>query len=74
MMCKKCDQIDEKIAGYRTIAERILDDSALLIIALMIKQCETQKHELHAEDTEGRFLTSLGVVSSLVRVRRRKQA
>jgi hypothetical protein len=51
MMCKKCDEIDERITGYRRIAGRILDDSALLIIALMITQCETKKHELHAEDS-----------------------
>lgn len=48
-MCEKCAKLDERIARYREVADRILDQPALSSITLLVEQCEMQKNELHSE-------------------------
>ena len=48
-MCEKCEELEKRIARYREVADRIMDQTALSSITLLIEQCEMQKHELHSE-------------------------
>ena len=47
-MCDKCQELDEKIARYRLIMERVLDDQLRTGITQLIEQAEAEKAALHS--------------------------
>jgi hypothetical protein len=52
VMCEKCAEFDKRIAHYRELSMRTTDQPTLEGIALLIKQYEAQKRELHPEPKE----------------------
>jgi hypothetical protein len=52
VMCEKCAEFDKRIAPYRELSVRTTDQPILEGIALLIKQYEAQKRELHPEPKE----------------------
>ena len=48
-MCKKCTELDNKIAHYRSMAFRITDRQTLDGIAELIKQVTTDKAAIRCE-------------------------
>jgi hypothetical protein len=46
-MCDKCTEIDEKIAHYRTLSQRILDSSTLERIEALVADLLAFKELLH---------------------------
>lgn len=51
-MCRKCDDIDQRIARYRRIASRISDQLAQDGIAALIEKLIAEKAALHSEAKE----------------------
>jgi hypothetical protein len=49
IMCEKCRELDQKIARYRQIAERVLDAQLTDGLAKLIEEAEAEKVALHAE-------------------------
>jgi len=52
VMCEKCAELGKRIARYRELSVRTTDQPTLEGIALLIKQYEAQKRELHPEPKE----------------------
>ena len=48
-MCDKCVEIDEKITHYKELAERILDQTVLERIDVLIAALVAIKEQLHPE-------------------------
>jgi len=48
-MCNECAELDEKIARYRQIVERVLDTHFSEGVARLIAEVEAQKAALHPE-------------------------
>jgi len=51
-MCDKCSEIDEKIAHYKDIAARIMDDLLTERIEAMIAERLAAKEQLHFTEKE----------------------
>ena len=51
-MCRKCDDIDQRIARYRRISSQISDQLAQDGIAGLIEKLKAEKAALHSEATE----------------------
>ncbi len=49
LMCDKCDEIDRKIAHFRDLAVRIMDQQTQDGIAALIAEQESQKAAFHPE-------------------------
>jgi len=49
-MCKKCGELDKKIAHWRTLSQSILDERTLEGIEVLIRQYEAQKQSLHPKE------------------------
>ncbi|WP_398471670.1 hypothetical protein [Tardiphaga sp.] len=49
-MCKKCDEIDLKIAHYRSFALGPADNLARQSIEILIEDLEAEKLDLHRDD------------------------
>jgi hypothetical protein len=52
VMCKKCAELDKRIARYRELSMRTTDQPTLEGIALLINKYEAQKSELHPAPKE----------------------
>ena len=48
-MCHKCAELEEKIARYRQIIERVLDAQLIAGLAKLIEEAEAAKAALHQE-------------------------
>jgi hypothetical protein len=51
-MCGQCDEIDKKIAHYRTIVSRVTDKFAQEGISELIAELLAKKAELHPDGNE----------------------
>jgi hypothetical protein len=51
-MCEKCDEIDEKVARYRALSERLLDRPVLERIEALIADLLALKQQLHPRQKE----------------------
>ena len=51
-MCRKCDDIDQRIARYRRIASQISDKLAQEGIAGLIEKLTAEKAALHSDTKE----------------------
>ena len=51
-MCEKCNECDEKIARYKSLAVRLTDQITLDGIARLIEHYEIQKRALHPDAQE----------------------
>lgn len=49
-MCEKCDELDQKIAHVRKLANAGLDQVTLERFAGLIEEYEAQKRALHPEE------------------------
>jgi len=49
-MCKKCAELEKKIAHWRALSRSILDDRTLEGIEMLIQQYEAQKQSLHPKE------------------------
>jgi hypothetical protein len=50
-MCKKCKEIDGKIAHFRALAGAVTDKMTLDGIETLIAKCEAEKDALHSDET-----------------------
>jgi hypothetical protein len=48
-MCWKCDEIDKKIAHYRTLSSRVTDTLTLEGLQQLVDKLEVEKKALHPE-------------------------
>ena len=48
-MCSKCTELEEKIARYRRIMDRVLDAQLAAGITKLIQEAEAEKAALHRE-------------------------
>jgi hypothetical protein len=46
-MCLKCDDLDKRIAQYRRLAERLLDELVLKGLQKLVADLEREKTALH---------------------------
>ena len=49
-MCKKCENIDAKIASYKRLTAGFDDQTAIALLDLVIADLEAEKAKLHPED------------------------
>ena len=48
-MCEKCDEIDQRIAHYRELAKRVIDQQTLDGIARLIAGMTGEKASFHSD-------------------------
>ena len=50
-MCRKCEELEEKVERYRRIRDRVLDDLVAAGITRLIEEAEAEKATLHARQS-----------------------
>jgi len=50
IMCKRCEEIDVKIAYYRRLLARLEDRTAISLLSLLVEDLESDKVGLHPVD------------------------
>lgn len=48
-MCERCDEIDDLIARYRALQQRVLDQAFIDLAHELIAEKEAEKAALHSE-------------------------
>ena len=51
-MCEKCEEIDGKIALYRSTIDEVTDTLAIELLGLVITDFEAEKKSFHPEQDE----------------------
>ena len=49
VMCPRCQELDWKVARYRLIMARVMDDQLAAGITQLIEEAEVEKAELHRQ-------------------------
>jgi hypothetical protein len=50
VMCEKCKTLDDRIARYRALVQRVTDQQTLEGIKRLIEDMEAQKRTLHPKE------------------------
>ncbi len=51
-MCDRCDAIDRELVSFRHLRANIEDEFALVLIAEAVKDLQSERDALHADDAE----------------------
>jgi hypothetical protein len=57
-MCEKCDEVDRKIAHYRELASRVLDQQTQDGIAELIEKATAEKAAFGCDQPDEKWATS----------------